>query len=128
MSEIVGDALVAWRVSSAHCCLALSICRRLLMQTWAWEVVRDLTKLGIAIAANRPMMATTIMISTSVKPDGRSNLSLTTVLLSFLKAEVPRARHSCCGHLAQTENVWLAFTVFNQPDSARQRARAESLR
>ena len=37
----------------------------------AWSetppVVRARTKLGIAIAANRPMMATTIMISTSVK-------------------------------------------------------------
>src|SRR5437762_3574366 len=87
MSESVGTALVICRVSNAHCCLALSICRRLLMQTWTWEVVRDLTKLGIAIAANRPMMATTIMISTSVKPDGRSNLSLITVLLSFLKAD-----------------------------------------
>src|SRR2546429_5615154 len=69
MSEIVGDALVAWRVSNAHCCLALSICRRLLIHAFIWAVVRALTKLGIAIAANNPMMATTIMISTSVKPD-----------------------------------------------------------
>src|SRR5437868_1521278 len=38
------------------------------MQPLAWEVARALTKLGIAMAANRPMMATTIMISTSVKP------------------------------------------------------------
>src|SRR6267378_8682243 len=68
MSEIVGVALVAWRVSSAHCCLALSICRRLLIHAFIWAVVRALTKLGIAIAANSPMMATTIMISTSVKP------------------------------------------------------------
>src|SRR6266487_5083633 len=40
----------------------------LLMQAFDWEVLRALTKLGIAIAARRPMMATTIMISTSVKP------------------------------------------------------------
>ena len=33
-----------------------------------WAVWRAFTKLGIAIAARRPMMATTIMISTSVKP------------------------------------------------------------
>src|SRR5258708_10360892 len=33
--------------------------------------VRALTKLGIAMAAKRPMMATTIMISTRVKPDLR---------------------------------------------------------
>src|ERR1051325_1310627 len=38
------------------------------MQAFCCEVVRARTKLGIAIAANRPMMATTIMISTSVKP------------------------------------------------------------
>src|SRR5258706_10662624 len=39
------------------------------MHAFIWEVVRALTKLGIAIAASRPMMATTIMISTRVKPD-----------------------------------------------------------
>jgi hypothetical protein len=32
------------------------------------EVERALRKLGIAMAANRPIMATTIMISTSVNP------------------------------------------------------------
>ena len=68
MSETTGIAFVAWRVSSAHCCLALSICRRLLIHAFIWAVVRALTKLGIAIAANSPIMATTIMISTSVKP------------------------------------------------------------
>src|SRR6266508_1997961 len=69
ISDFAGAALVACRVSNAHCCLALSIWRRLLMQAFCCAVVRALTKLGIAIAANRPMMATTIMISTSVKPD-----------------------------------------------------------
>src|SRR6266446_363930 len=39
------------------------------MQAFCCEVVRARTKLGIAMAANRPMMATTIMISTRVKPD-----------------------------------------------------------
>ena len=34
----------------------------------AADVARARTKLGIAIAANKPMIATTIMISTSVKP------------------------------------------------------------
>ena len=33
-----------------------------------WDVVRALIKFGIAIAANRPMIATTIMISTRVNP------------------------------------------------------------
>src|SRR5213075_532087 len=55
--------------SNAHCCTAPSIWRRLLMQAFCCEVVRALMKFGIAIAARRPMMATTIMISTSVKPD-----------------------------------------------------------
>ena len=38
------------------------------MHAFICEVARALMKLGIAIAAKRPMMATTIMISTSVKP------------------------------------------------------------
>src|SRR6516225_6206570 len=56
-------------VSRAHCWTAPSIWRRLLMQAFCWEVVRAFTKFGIAIAASKPMMATTIMISTRVKPD-----------------------------------------------------------
>src|SRR5271154_4739357 len=54
--------------SSANWLAAASIWRRLLMQALACEVARAFTKLGIAMAARRPMMATTIMISTSVKP------------------------------------------------------------
>src|SRR6266576_482251 len=74
-------ALVSlWPVSSAHCCVALSIWRRLLMQAFFCEVLRALTKLGIAIAARRPMMATTIMISTRVKPALREVL----IFISFL--------------------------------------------
>ena len=41
----------------------------LFMQTFFCDVVRALMKFGIAIAASNPMMATTIMISTSVNPD-----------------------------------------------------------
>src|ERR1700677_4496672 len=40
----------------------------LLMQAFCCEVARAFTKLGIAIAASKPIMATTIMISTRVKP------------------------------------------------------------
>src|SRR5271170_2595779 len=54
--------------SSANSLAAASIWRRLLMQALACEVARAFTKFGIAMAARRPMMATTIMISTSVKP------------------------------------------------------------
>src|SRR5439155_10397639 len=42
--------------------------RRLFRIELSWAFSRALTKLGIAIAANNPMMATTIMISTRVKP------------------------------------------------------------
>src|ERR1043165_6454395 len=58
----------AFLFSSAHCSFAPSSWRRLLMQAFFCAVVRARTKFGIAIAARRPMMATTIMISTSVKP------------------------------------------------------------
>ena len=50
------------------------------MQALACEVARALTKFGIAIAANRPMMDTTIMISTSVKPALRM---VSVVFISF---------------------------------------------
>src|SRR5260370_38060130 len=68
MLLITGVAVGAALNSKAHCCLAPSIWRRLLMQAFCWAVVRARTKFGMAMAANRPMMATTIMISTSVKP------------------------------------------------------------
>src|SRR4051812_47962561 len=55
-------------LSNAQAVIAPSIWRRLLIQVLACDVARALIKLGIAIAANRPMMATTIMISTNVKP------------------------------------------------------------
>src|SRR2546426_9688822 len=71
MSLCATVAAVSFLFSSAHCWIAPSICRRLLMQAFICEVVRALMKLGIAIAANRPIMATTIMISTNVKPDLR---------------------------------------------------------
>src|SRR6266478_4347449 len=71
MSVVPTDALLCCLFSRAHSWAAPSIWRRLLMHALACEVVRALTKLGIAMAARRPMMATTIMISTSVKPDLR---------------------------------------------------------
>jgi hypothetical protein len=44
------------------------------MQVLVWASVRALKKLGIAMPANRPMIAITIMISTSVKPPGQDGL------------------------------------------------------
>src|ERR1700683_5438886 len=70
--------------SNAHSLMAASIWRRLLMQALACDVARARMKLGIAIAANRPMMATTIMISTNVKPALREVLVVFIVLIVFL--------------------------------------------
>src|SRR5882672_7789853 len=70
--------------SSANWLAAASIWRRLLMQALACEVARAFTKFGIAIAANRPMMATTIMISTRVKPAFRWVLFVFIMLSAFL--------------------------------------------
>ena len=55
-------------LSRAQFCFALSICLRLLIQAFVCDVERAWTKLGIAMAARRPIMATTIMISINVKP------------------------------------------------------------
>src|SRR5581483_5529220 len=74
MSVAPGVVVAEALNSKAHCCLAPSIWRRLLMQAFCCEVVRARTKLGIVMAARRPMMATTIMISTRVKPDLREVL------------------------------------------------------
>src|SRR5215471_3279113 len=68
MEAAPGASVSLLPFSSAHCCLAPSSWRRLLMHALVWEVARALTKFGIAMAANRPIIATTIMISTRVKP------------------------------------------------------------
>src|SRR5215471_21777279 len=69
--------------SSAHCWMAPSSWRRLLMHAFCCEVVRAFTKFGIAMAANKPMMATTIMISTSVKPDFFEVLTFILTVFAF---------------------------------------------
>src|SRR5579872_2824808 len=61
-------ALSACLVSNAHVWTAPSIWRKLLMHAFICAVVRAFTKLGIAMVASNPMIATTIIISTSVKP------------------------------------------------------------
>src|SRR6266478_2373731 len=67
-SENTTGAVGACLFSMAHCWIASSIWRRLLMQAFIWLVERALMKLGIAIAASIPIMVTTIIISSSVKP------------------------------------------------------------
>src|SRR5687767_15228491 len=79
-----GTSAPVFLFSSAQVDFAPSTCFMLAMQAFRWDAVRAFTKLGIAIAASKPMMATTIMISTRVNPDRRivvifiycSNLSL----------------------------------------------------
>src|SRR5580704_6879793 len=60
----------------------------LLIQALAWEVARAFTKLGIAIAARRPIMATTIMISTSVKPP-KPTFVRVVLICFFRRRELP---------------------------------------
>src|SRR6266702_863891 len=71
----------------------------LLMQAFDCEVLRALTKLGIAIAARRPMMATTIMISTSVKPPLRDVL-IFICFSNFLRFCLRREHKQQAGYLS----------------------------
>ena len=72
------------------------------MQAFCCEVARALMKLGMAIAANRPMMATTIIISTSVKPALREVLFV--FILCFLAL--------LCGVNVATGGLFIITTTF----------------
>src|SRR5262245_60315843 len=74
-SVVVGVSPLFFLASSAQVALAPSICFMLAMQVFFWLAARALTKLGMAMAASKPMMATTIIISTSVKPAFRVRLT-----------------------------------------------------
>src|SRR5579885_2344880 len=78
MSVISGAFVPEILFSSAHCCLAESIWRKLLIQAVVWLLVRARTQFGTAMADSKPMIATTIMISTSVKPAKRDFLAAMT--------------------------------------------------
>src|SRR5262249_54536286 len=60
---LAGESVLTFFCSSAHVAFAPSICLRLAIQALRWLIWRAFTKLGIAIAASKAMMATTIMIS-----------------------------------------------------------------
>src|SRR5438093_12821492 len=81
LSEGVSE--LAFFCSIAQVALAPSICLRLEIQALFWLRPRALMKLGIAIAASMAMIATTIMISTSVKPPLRHKCDL--MLLPFTR-------------------------------------------
>src|SRR6266853_1320682 len=68
-SVSAGESALVFLASRAQVALAPSICLRLAMHALFWLAVRALTKLGIAMAASKAMMATTIMISTRVNPE-----------------------------------------------------------
>src|SRR5437773_1919021 len=67
-STVPGVLELVFFCSRAQVALAPSTCLRLAMQALFWLAVRAFTKLGMAIAASNAMIATTIMISTRVKP------------------------------------------------------------
>src|SRR5687767_10006734 len=67
ISASLGTSLSVLRFSNAQTSLAPSMVLRLLIQACFVALLRALTRLGMATAAKRPIMATTIMISTSVK-------------------------------------------------------------
>src|SRR5579862_1937041 len=81
---MVTVAPVCWPVSSAHSLTAAVIWRMLLIQAFCCDVARAFTKLGMAIAASKPIMATTIMISTRVKPALRDCFILFMFQLSLI--------------------------------------------
>src|SRR6266404_4163498 len=89
-SAAVGRSPPVFLFSRAQVALAPSICLRLAMQAARWLAVRALTKLGMAMAASNPMMATTIMISTNVKPALRDVLTFI-LFLPFLSRGVNEA-------------------------------------
>src|SRR5881394_269592 len=84
-SVSAGVSVSTFLFSRAHVALAPWICFRLAMQAFFWLAVRAFTKFGIAIAAKRPIMATTIMISTSVKPAFRWVLLFIYCFLPFCR-------------------------------------------
>ena len=75
MSASVKGSLSRLLFSTANWSIAESICFMLMMQEFACAVFLFLTKFGIAMAASIPIIATTIMISTNVKPAPRFVLS-----------------------------------------------------
>src|SRR5580658_1550593 len=101
---IVMLAPVDLPVSRANSLAAASIWRRLLMQALACEVARAFTKFGIAMAASKPMMATTIIISTNVKPALR--MFLYVFIFFCLVTEADSTPNS--GYLAYSQVVELA--------------------
>src|SRR5688572_4842349 len=81
-SVSLGTSESLFFISRAQMLLAPSMALRLLMQACFWALLRALTRLGIATAASRPMIATTIMISTSVKPLLRESFKCIHVLIA----------------------------------------------
>jgi hypothetical protein len=92
------------------------------MQAFIWDVVRAFTKLGIAIAASKPMIATTIIISTNVKP---YFLGLIFFIGYFLSARherhKKRVKFSNCRSLIILLKSALPISAFDVPKSIHQK-------
>src|SRR5678816_97449 len=81
-SAVLTTVPVVLLFSIAYWSTAESIKRRSLITRLAWERLRARRNPGTAIAANKAMIATTIMISTRVKPPRRL-LSLFNIFVSI---------------------------------------------
>src|SRR3954466_15455149 len=87
-------------VSIAYWSTAESIRRRSLIMRLAWARFRARRNPGTAIAANKAMIATTIMISTRVKPARRLLSLVNMLLLSFVWFDCDPRYRGCVGFKA----------------------------
>src|SRR2546427_2165415 len=105
----VGVSVFVFFCSNAQLALAPSICLRLAMQALFWLSERALIKFGIAMAASRAIMATTIMISTSVKPALRDEFVF--IFLSHFGVNESERRVS----LINNKTILRSLTAFHRP-------------
>lgn len=92
------------------------------MHALRWEIIRDLTKFGTAIAASRPMIATTIIISTRVNaaPDPlKAKPSLTCFSGTRFQRTSLRglAEEDKIGSARTTQNIANTFAIIVSSDS-----------
>src|SRR5579872_7072830 len=102
MLAMVGMVLGPALLSRAQVCLAPSSWRRLLMQAVCLALALARMKLGMAIVASSPMMATTIMISTSVKP----GLRYVFIFIGIDFFELP------AGQTEQADNLQIRINIY----------------
>src|SRR4028119_1095859 len=84
----------------AYWSFAPSIMRRVSRHAVAWERLRARRKLGTAMEASRAMIATTIMISTRVKPPRRLLVFVSMFIEVLLECNLARCvlHRVCCSN------------------------------